>query len=487
MTICRRPDNPRNDWTQKVLAITMGMRKRDLALHLGEGVAWEDSPPTLDLGDLEEIRALCGTEGLEGRLYFQAEDHFLRTRVEPFQAMLTTWMNGAKAQVKGQDVPFTQVITWCQDASDNEARKILSREVRQLCRFLAPFSHATWKALMSLLEEELSYQDYITYCEAKKGESLSEARKLAEAFLDETSEGYYSRISLLLKDVTGLELEEANRFDAIYLLGLRYMDQYFPKAVNLEWILDLFRNWGLDVKNNPALKIHLFGVPGRQSYCIPVDIPGEVHIVAGPIQGWLDLESVLHEIGHALSFLFTDPGLAPEEKDFFQSGALSEAFAFLFQRMGLSPLFLQECLGLDKKAATLISQVHITKWMALARRYASKFVIEEGNFRKGRLAKGQDFYAETMFRGTGFHYDPETYLFDLMPDFYSLDYFQAYLGAAMLWEYLTEQVGEDWPLRRDTGELLRCWWRQGNRQDLTTFLGENIKKDLEVQAFLKTL
>ncbi len=471
---------------QDVLAQTLWMRKRDLALHLGEGVSWEDSPPAMDLGELMELRAACGVDGPGARVYFQAEDHFLRSRIEPFQAMFTTWMNGAKAQVQGRDVPFTQVITWCQDAGDNEARKTLSEEVRRLCRFLAPFSHATWEALLALLDE-LGYRDYISYCEIKKGVCLAEQRQRADEFLEETRGVYFPRISSLLEEVTGLELSRAHRFDAIYLLGLRYLDHLFPSTLDLEGLLEFFHAMGLPVKGNPALKVHLEGIPGRQSYCIPVDIPGEVHVVAGPVRGWLDLESVLHEMGHALGFLFTDPGLPPEDKDFFQSGALSEAFAFLFQKMGLSPLFLERFLGLDPPQARIVSEVHATKWLALARRYAAKFVIEEENFRKGRLSRGQEYYAEIMARGTGFRYDPETYLFDLMPDFYSLDYFQAYIGAAAIWNHLEASLGEEWLFLGEAGRLLRGWWKEGNRLDLETFLKEELGLGLDVQAFARSL
>ncbi len=474
-------------WESRLLALTQETRTRDLRLHLGKNVSWKQQIQPPSAVELNEIKKICGTKGISGRTFFQAVDHFLRIKVEPFQAMLTTWMQGAKAQVKGTDVPFTKVILWCQDTQDNEARRILVDELRRLCRFLAPFSHATWKVLITTLEEDLGYPDYISFCEQRRDTSLLYWGQEARRFLQETEDTYYSMIPPLLKEVTGLELGNASRFDAIYLLGLRYLDYMFPQEVDLERILDFFKTWEMDLSSARGLQIHTVGKSGRQSYCIPEQIPFKIHVVLGPIKGWLDLESLFHELGHALSFLYTDSSLSPCEKDFFPSGALSEAFAFLFQKMCVSRQFLSHVLGLSEHRASEMAMIHSAKWLALARRYAAKLVIEVENFKRGWLSRGQDFYAEMMHKATGFHYFPETYLFDLMPDFYSLDYFQAYMGSAVLWEYLEESVGPNWPLEKKTGEQLRKWWSEGNKLDLPSFVRMHLKKVLEPRAFLRKL
>ena len=139
-------------WMSRLLAITKSTRQRDLELHLGRMPSRKNDETLLTISDLKIIRQLDSGKGdRNNQLYHQATDHFLRSRVEPLQAMLTTWMNGANAQVGGQDIPFNQVVTWCQDTQDTDRRSILTREVRSLCRFLTPFSHATWKALLDVL------------------------------------------------------------------------------------------------------------------------------------------------------------------------------------------------------------------------------------------------------------------------------------------------------------------------------------------------
>ncbi len=461
--------------------MTRAVRRRDLHMQLGRRTGWAEGEP-LSLDDLAGIRGL-GRGEEEDRLYFQAVDHFLRVRVEPLQAMLTSWMEGARAQVNGEQVPFNRVITWCQDTGDNEARRLLTREVRTLCRFLAPLSHATWQALLSLIREDLGFSGYIAFCERKRRIRLGRAGELASAFLDSDRIAHLEMIDHLLRQVTGLPLAQATRFDAIYLLGMRYLDHCFPPDLKTDTILKFYEKTGFSRIAGPGLTIHHVGRPGHQSYCMPVAIPGEIHIVVGPLRGWLDLEALCHELGHALSFLYTDGNLSPLQTEFFPSSGLSEAFAFLFQKAAMSAEFLEEVIGLDSGSAATVAEVHLVKWITLARRYAAKLRIELENFRQHRLRRGEPLYARTMQRETGFRYDAETYLFDLMPDFYTLDYFQGFLAAAILDDHLRRITGDRWFRRPDAAKLLKSWWREGNRRNVENFLEEKLDRTLSPEPF----
>lgn len=474
-------------WQEKILSLTRDNRKRDLALHTDGKQLLTSEESSLDTSDLTEIVAVLEPQDGRGLIYHQALDLILRSRIEPFQAILTSLMHGAKAQVNGQNIPFSEVITWCQDTTDNDKRVTLAKETRALCRFLAPYSHSSWKALLTILDEEFHYPDYICYGEEKRRVSLSGQAVFAQSFLDETTGTYRKLLEPLLKKTTGISLSKASRFDAIYLLGLRYLDHFFPSKVTLKTIAAFFSTWGEDILRNKALKIHLAGKTGRQSYCIPIKIPGEIHIITGPISGWLDLEALFHELGHAIGLAHTNPALPLEEREFFQSWSLSESFAFLFQKICMSQDFLHEVLGLSQETASLISTVHAIKMLTLARRYAAKLVIEVENFSKNNLQKGEELYAEVMARETGFQYDASTYLFDIMPDFYTLDYFQGFLGSACLWDALSSKLGEKWWSKPGAGDVLRNWWQLGNTMDITSFLDQAGEKGYSSKPFIKSV
>jgi oligoendopeptidase F len=67
-----------------------------------------------------------------------------------------------------------------------------------------------------------------------------------------------------------------------------------------------------------------------------VRIPEEVHILMRPEGGWIDMETLWHELGHGLSAVATDPSLPAVDRDLATTFNLSEAYAFLLQRMALS-------------------------------------------------------------------------------------------------------------------------------------------------------
>ncbi len=469
----------------QVYEITVYYRKRDLGLYI-EGNSdfdLEISNQHLDISDITSLKRALSLDKNWAAVIFQAEDLFSRQRVEPLQSILDTWIRGAKAQVMGQEIPFSEIITWCQEADDTAKRRILKKEARSLCRFLAPFSHATWKALTECVEQDLGYRDYFSFCQEKKGEILSRYPDRALSFLEESSSTYFPLMSDWLSSIDSMGLDEASRFDAIYVLGLRYLDHLFPAqkkgVVGTELILDLFK--GLLPKGQ-GISVHIQGKKGRQSYCIPVEIPWDVHVVAGPVFGWQDLEALCHELGHALFFANNFPGLNPGEKDYFQSAALSEAFAFLFQLVSMSEFFLTEILSLEREVARLLEQVHKVKFLTLCRRYAAKAFIEYENFRQNRVSHGQELYADIMKRHTGFQYDPETYLFDLMPDFYSIDYFEAFLAAAILKDFLEASFGRGWFLDKHAQDLVKSWWQEGNRHVLERFLKDKLEVDLDSET-----
>ncbi len=473
------------DWVEEIYSLTLKRRRRDLALQLGKSTSGSCAAsfgPTELLGLKELIKTTNGNN----RVYYEAADHYLRTKAEPFQAMLTTWMSGAKAYVRDEVIPFNDAINWCQNAPDATDRKTLAKELLALCRFLTQFSHATWEAIITIVTETLGFESYLEYNEKKRDISIRAEASRAKTFLDGTRENYIDAISLLTGNITQQSVEDSSRFDAIYIMGLRYLDTLFPDQFSLREVHGFLEKAGISLRKTNHLKIHEV-TSGHQSYCVPVEIPGEIHIIVGKLTGWLDLESLFHELGHALSFLHTDSKLPIEAKDFFHSAALAESYAFLLQKASMSAPFLENVLNLDRDTAKTIEQIHHVKWLMLARRYAAKLIIETRNFDNVELLEGKEYYARIMMRETGFFYEPDTYLFDLMPDFYTLDYLQGFAGASIMDRFLKETYGENWFLVEQAWNTLRDWWFYGNKLDISEFIDTTIARPFDFDCLIEEL
>jgi hypothetical protein len=90
-----------------------------------------------------------------------------------------------------------------------------------------------------------------------------------------------------------------------------------------------------------------------------------------------------------------------------------------------------------------------------------------------------------MGRFTGFVYQPESHLLDLVPELYCLEYVMALMAAPMLEAELKKQAGEEWIFSPVTGEILKSWWREGHRYDLEGFMPAMGMESLSGDALLE--
>ncbi len=474
---------------QILLDLVVSNRKRDLCACLGDINCHSRVPQrhvvTLDL--VKEAKKQVKKGLIHKNFYFQACDLFIRQSVEPSQKVLNTWMRGAKAQVAGKDIGFSKVIDWCQNEHSKKRRDELEKEARSLCRFLTTFSQATWEATFETVTDALGYESYLAFLMEKKGRQIRIALPKVKGFLKGGQDIY----QVLMEDwflslPEPVKKGQRSRFDAIYLLGMRYMDHLYPESWKGDkGLFNTMEYFDFCLSRPKRPTIHVGDASFAQPICIPVKIPSEIHVVSGSLSGWIDLEGLFHELGHAFFFLNTDPDLPVAQKDFFVDFALSETYAFLFQLICLSEAFLEDFIGLGQKEAKLLSLLQKGKFLTLARRYGAKSIIEYENFANPDPVSNQDRYARLMQKYTGFRYGKETYFFDLMPDLYSLDYFVAFVGACLINQYLEERFGSKWFRDHEAFSLLRSWARQGNSLDLFAFLDDNLSIEFDCECIFQ--
>lgn len=426
-----------------------------------------------DLLDPATVKNLCqkGPQSRQEKRTFHALlGHCLQYAALPYENELSMWMQGAAAEVDGEKIYLRDVHNWCQKRSDLRKRRIMEKETSSLSKFLRPFAMSVWEVVLDLIENEFQYKNYVAYCQDKKRIDYSTQVAIVREALTATDELYFSAMDDWARNSLGVPLAEANRFDGIYLLGLGEFDHLFPGSIPLEDHLGFFRHWQMDVGRLPGLHLHTTFSEKKSSQGItfPLKIPQEVHVVLNPQGGWIDLETLFHEMGHALSAIFTSPSLSPPEKDFNPSNTLTEAFAFLIQNMCFSPCFLDRQLGLKPKDIETIRHYKALKDMAFFRRYAAKLVAEYLMYTEKAMEDGA-IYASVLKKHTGFSYKPETQLFDLAPELYSLDYVNAWMAEVSLEKVLSQNLGEEWMFIREAGDFMREWWKVGNSYELDEF------------------
>ena len=404
------------------------------------------------------------------RIFHGLLGHYLQYRVFPFENELFTWMKGASASVDGEKIYFKDILSWCRKRSDLEKHRLIEKETSDLCKFLKPFALGFWEYLLQLLDEEFGYTGYSAYCKDKKKVDYEAYVTKIKGILAETETLYFEAMESWAQQTLGVPLCELNRFDGVYLLGLGEFDNLFPDKIPLTEHLRFFEQWKIELKEISGIHLHIdhSSKKGAQAMSFALRIPNEIHLIMNPQGGWIDLETLFHEMGHVLGNRFTSPGLSLVEKDFFTSNTLSETYAFLLQNMCFSPHFLERQIGLSDQAIEKIIFYKALKDLSVFRRYAAKFLAEYEIFKENNMANG-DAYASLLKRHTGFSYRPETHLFDLTPEFYALDYVISWMAEATMEKMLVQTLGDDWMFKAETGMMLKDWWQCGNRYELDEF------------------
>jgi len=454
-------------WNLESLALWQGDRLPFEAYRIYEGYE--------DFLSLDTLSAIDKIEDDHPRMRFRHAliDHYLQRTLLPHETEMRTWMRGAAANVNGKKIFFRDIIPWCQKSSTYEERQILQQETGPLCRFLKPFALNYWSILIDIIRKELGFEDYLDYCRQKKGVDYRYYYELSKTLLNETDAIYFPAMEQWSHTRFHRPLNTLTRYDAMNLLGFGQFDPLFPPKT-MEDLTTFFDCWQIDLKNTPGLHLELGREKGKsaQAICFILQVPEEVYILMRPEGGWIDLETLWHELGHGLSAVFTSPELPIVDRDMATTFSLSESFAFLLQNLTLSRPFLADHLGLSSAAIKEIRYHKVLKDLSVFRRYAAKFVAEFEMFSSGDLEDGKP-YGEIMTRYTGFYHQPETHLFDLVPEFYSLDYLFGWMAEAILEAHLREHVGSRWMFNLESAVILKKWWSQGNRYGLPEFLDQN--------------
>ncbi len=275
----------------------------------------------------------------------------------------------------------------------------------------------------------------------------------------------------------GRPFENLSRYHALHLLRISRFDGYFPASRLNELALNTFKPLGLDLSSRNDVILDISNDPAKNpdGICIGVEIPGQIFVLVKPVGGLIDVEALMHEMGHAFFLSHFDPNLPIEHRRLYRSPALDETFAFLFTELIDNRLWLTEVASMSPPDADMLIRLFRAKRLCLIRRYIGKFLAEKEFYEKGDIKNSQP-YCNHLNKATGFIYEPEAYLIDMEPDFYALDYLNAWAAAYVLRGFLEKRYGESWFRTPEAGEFLKKIAVSGRRDSvesvITSFCGE---------------
>jgi hypothetical protein len=412
---------------------------------------------------LEELRAEASRGGaVDGpRLLREFLTHTaLEAGVKEITDRVLSEEAGASISVEERTIPLRGAEAAIRNEPDRARRSRLEEGRARAIDRLNPLL----RERRSRLEEgaaRFGAMSYAALWEELSGIRLDELEKQAEDLLARTEEMYTDVLKWALKRGLGVPLSEAKRHDLACLFRGAEFDRLLP-ADTIDGIIEAAaQRMRIDPRAGGRIQIDSDARPTKtpRAFVAPIEVPQRVVLVVRPAGGWGDLQAHLHELGHALHFANTDPGL-PVEFRRLGDASLTEAYAFLLEGLLLEPGFVRRTLGVSRWP-DLLRFIALYK-LYLVRRYAGKLLYERRSYASGPAPGMADAYRDLLYRATKADFPRALYLYDVDPWFYVARYVRAWIFEAHLKESLYERFDDEWYRNDRTGPFLLDLWRQGS-------------------------
>lgn len=391
------------------------------------------------------------------RLLFACMDLVVEAETAHLGDMINFFTQRAWMHVGAEKISALDVVPWIQTQPDFAKREEMRKENSIFLKAIVnrPLVEILDTAI-SIVTERFGFKSFAHYCEAKKQVAFNEAAARFKQYLSDTEATYRESITPWAEAKIGRPFRDLSRYHALYLLRISSFDEYFPTPRLMDAVNGTFQMLGFDGGTRSDVVVDITTKFRRYAdgICIGVEIPGEVHVIMKPVGGLIDYETLLHEMGHAFFLSHFNRELPVEFRRLYRSGALDETFAFLFMNLIGSPRWLTRVMGLPSAAAAELVRFFHLKKLCLIRRYIGKFLAEKELHEVGDMTDHRP-YCRWLGKATGFVYEPEGYLIDMEPNFYSVDYLMAWAGAGTLQQCLEARFGEEWFGSLQAGDFLR--------------------------------
>jgi hypothetical protein len=313
------------------------------------------------------------------------------------------------------------------------------------------------------------------------GFPLERLARQCERLLDETEDLYVGAFDKLMRQRTGVPLEEAKRWDVPRLFRATEWDAGFPAGTMVPALEATLAGLGIDLRAQENVHLDLEPRPTKtpRAFCAPIEVPDRVMLVIQPMGGPDDWHALFHEAGHTEHFAHTSADL-PVEARRLGDNAVTEGWAMLFELVVNDPAWLSR--RLDFARPEEFAAEATVGLLYFVRRYSAKFLYELELHSGGALEEMRGRYVERMQDALKIDVSPVDYLADVDAGFYSSSYLRAWAFEAALRGFLRDEFGRTWFARPEAGSLLRELWSEGQRLTADELIAEVVDTDLDLDA-----
>ena len=295
----------------------------------------------------------------------QADTTLLR-RITELSTRVEKKFNTFRGEIDGKKVSMNEVKRILRTSNDTELRRkawVASKQVGEV----VVDDLLELVRLRNELACSLGFPDYYTlklYVQEFKPEELDGLFDRLEEVTREPFVRIKAEIDSILAARFGVEEEELRPYHYsdpffqeapnIYTISL---DRYYKDANVAELVSDFYKSMGIDVQ--PIIeRSDLYEREGKypHAYCTNIDRKGDIRVMVNlkPTEQWV--ETMLHELGHAIYEVYIDPTLPFFLRDPAHSFT-TEAVAMFFGRLSKNPEWMREMLNLSEQETEKIRSV----------------------------------------------------------------------------------------------------------------------------------
>ncbi len=340
--------------------------------------------------------------------------------------------------------------------------EITERELDPLLRAALERTHE--------LAAALGWPSIAAMCADLSGIDLGDLARRAEAFLEASLDEYQGFALPHVRSALGVERPRRSDLPAFFRAPA--LDAHFPAASLVGALERTMGDLGVEADGRVKLDAEARPTKSPRAFCAPVRVPDEVYLVISPHGGRDDYEALMHEAGHAWHYAHVAAELEFERRH-LGDNSVTEAYAFLLQRLTAEPKWLERHLGdVSPEAATAVVEHARAAKLVFLRRYAAKLAYElELHDAPSDLDRLRDTYARRLSDALALDWPRQTWLSDVDPFFYAARYLRAWALEATLARDLAERFGPAWFTEPEAGRMLRGLWAAGQPARADELLG----------------
>jgi hypothetical protein len=385
-----------------------------------------------------------------------------------------------EATVDGETVGYRMLRSTIANEENRERRERLERARNELTdEHLNPI-HLDATRQTHRAVREFGTETYVDLYR-RFGVSLDELAAQCRSLLDSTERLYEDSADALFRELVGVGLDEAERWDVSRLFRAPNWDPAFPADKMIPALEATLSELGIDLRGQANVELDVEQRPQKspRAFCSPIEVPGRVVLVIQPIGGPDDWRALFHEAGHTEHFANTSADLSVEERR-LGDNAVTEGWASLIEQLVSEPAWLNR--RLDVPRFDEFAAEGATTMLYFLRRYSAKLLYELEFHAVDDPADLAPRYVELLSDALKISPSPTDYLADIDPAFYADAYLRSWGFEAQMRAFLRERFGDTWFARREAGSLLRELWSVGQRLSASEMLQEVPGAPVEMES-----